>query len=480
MALNTAQRIAKNTLALLGSEVVVRALTFMITLFIARRLGAQSFGQYSFALAFVALFMVFGDMGMGTLTTRNVAREKGLVNKYVDNLLLVKVLLGLLTFGLIFLIMQFMGKTAEVKLLVYTAAAWLVIDSINLLIKAIFNAFEVMEYVAAVTILEKVFYFAFCALILFTDIFQKKLLLLVAAYPVSSALALVCGLFILRRRITRISLEIDWGFWKSVIKEGWPFAASGLFAGLYFSIDIVILSQLKSDEIVGWYSAAYKIFLILYALQSFYFQALFPVASRFYKESAESFRKLLNRSGRLILSYTIPLAVGGIVLAPSIVHLVYTSKYIYSVTALQILLLNLITRGITGLYNNILSASGQQKNYMYGFAVGALSNTILNLALIPSFSLGGAAAATVISTVAMAAFCYFKSTKTIHITFKKFMFKPALSSLLMALILVVFIKLNLFVLVVLGMISYTFFMFILRGIADEDMKFLLRTLKLRD
>nr|HID59936.1 hypothetical protein [Desulfobacterales bacterium] len=124
--------------------------------------------------------------------------------------------------------------------------------------------------------------------------------------------------------------------------------------------------------------------------------------------------------------------------------------------------------------------SGQQKNYMYGFAVGALSNTILNLALVPSFSLGGAAAATVISTVAMAAFCYFKSTKTIHITFKKFMFKPALSSLLMALILVVFIKLNLFVLVVLGMISYTFFMFILRGIADEDMKFLLRTLKLRD
>jgi len=479
MELNVTQRIAKNTLVLLSSEAVIRALTFIITLLIARRLGAVSFGQYTFALAFVALFTVFADFGISTLIVRNVARERDLVAKYAGNFILLKLFLGLVVFCFVSLMIQFMGKGPEVKVLVYLAAMWLIIDSINMLIKAIFKAFEVMERVALIAIVEKAIYFGLCSWILLSSTFQRKLLLVVVAYPVSSVLALGLGLFLLGR-ITRLSLEIDIGFWRDMLREGWPFTAMGIFAATYLYLDKVILSMMKGDEVVGWYNAGCKLFLTIYAIQNFYYQALFPVGSRLFKESSEALKRLLDKTAKLILTYTVPLAAGGIILGPSLVRSLYGSEYISAIPVFQILLLNIVVKGINALYGGtVLLISDRQRDFMSAVGWGALTNVVLNMLLIPPLSLKGAAIATVCSETVVAVYSYLKAKEVLDIRMGRFVLKPVLSSSFMAFILCISSGRNIFFLIALGMISYFLLMFLFKGITVEDIAFVYNSFRIR-
>ena len=58
---------AKNTAALLA-QFVVSIIALVLSVFIARNLGAVVFGKYSFA--FTAIFAVFSDLGYNTLLSR--------------------------------------------------------------------------------------------------------------------------------------------------------------------------------------------------------------------------------------------------------------------------------------------------------------------------------------------------------------------------------------------------------------------------
>jgi len=70
-------------------------------MYTARYLGAEGFGILSFALAFTGIFGVFSDLGLSTLTVREVACDKTLASKYLGNIAVMKIILVVITFGLI-------------------------------------------------------------------------------------------------------------------------------------------------------------------------------------------------------------------------------------------------------------------------------------------------------------------------------------------------------------------------------------------
>jgi O-antigen/teichoic acid export membrane protein len=91
--MNTVQRIAKNTGVLLASQIASYILGLFFIMYTARYLGAEGLGILSFALAFTGIFGVFADLGLSTLTIREVARDKSLAGKYLGNVAVMKVIL---------------------------------------------------------------------------------------------------------------------------------------------------------------------------------------------------------------------------------------------------------------------------------------------------------------------------------------------------------------------------------------------------
>ena len=99
----------------------------------------------------------------------------------------------------------------------------------------------------------------------------------------------------------------------------------------------------------------------------------------------------------LMTVLSIPLVIGGVVLAPRIVDFMYGASFFPSILALQILM---VMAGIllfyAGFYG-ILIVANHQKKLIWVTLFGAVANIILNLILIPKYSLYGAAVASVMT-----------------------------------------------------------------------------------
>lgn len=115
-------------------------------MYTARYLGAEGFGILSFALAFTGIFGVFSDLGLSTLTVREVARDKSLASKYLGNIAVMKVILVIITFGLIALSINLLGYPEQTIKVVYLVALSIIFSAFSGMFYSIFQAYEKMEY----------------------------------------------------------------------------------------------------------------------------------------------------------------------------------------------------------------------------------------------------------------------------------------------------------------------------------------------
>ena len=113
------RRIAKNTTVYLLAQIIGYIFTFFVILFAARYLGAEGYGILSIAISLSAIFGIFTDLGLGILTVREISRDKSLTDKYIGNILLIKIILAILTFGLTILTVRIIGYSQEVITVVF-------------------------------------------------------------------------------------------------------------------------------------------------------------------------------------------------------------------------------------------------------------------------------------------------------------------------------------------------------------------------
>lgn len=152
--MNTVQRIAKNTGMLFASRIASYILCFFFVMYTARYLGAEGFGVLSFALAFTGIFGVFTDLGLQQLTVREVARDKSLAGKYLGNIAVMKVILVIITFGLIAIFINHLGYPEQTIRVFYLFALSVIFVSFSQMFYSTFQAYEKMEYVSAMLKME--------------------------------------------------------------------------------------------------------------------------------------------------------------------------------------------------------------------------------------------------------------------------------------------------------------------------------------
>src|SRR5690606_6957812 len=132
---------------------------FLYTIYTARYLGAKGFGILSFALAFTSIFGVFADLGLNTLATREISRSISLSEKYLGNIIPLKVILAIITLGFIVCTINLIGYSDETKKVVYIIALSAIFTTFIGIFNSIFQAFEKMEYQSIGLILQSILMF---------------------------------------------------------------------------------------------------------------------------------------------------------------------------------------------------------------------------------------------------------------------------------------------------------------------------------
>ena len=475
--MSTARRIAKNTSILSISQIISYVLIFFYTIYIARFLGADGFGIISFALAFSGIFSIFVDLGLSVLTVREVSRDKSLEKKYLGNVLLIKIILAFLTFGLIALFVNLIGYPHETIVVVYFVSISTILASLSGIFYSIFQAFEEMEYQSLGQILNSIL--MFCGILLGISLgFNVSGFSFI--YLLSSFITLIFILFIYIWKFSSFKIEIDLSFWKQTLKEALPYGIAGIFSTIYYWIDSVMLSIMVGNEIVGWYNAAYKIIYFFLSFYTLLIISIFPVMSTFYKTSHKSLKFAFERLFKYLLIISVPIAVITTLLSTRIILFMYSEGYIQSIIALQILIWTIIFMFINGLAGNLLGSVNKQLIVTKITGFGAISNILLNIILIPKFSYVGASFATVITEFILMPILIYVMWKSGYTNLKpliKDLPKIIFSSLVMSLFVIYLNSLNLFLLILIASITYFGTILITKTLDDEDILILKSIIK---
>jgi O-antigen/teichoic acid export membrane protein len=400
---NQGSTIAKNSIFLMVSQVISKALGAIFFILAARYLGKVYFGRYSFVLAFVGVFMVFIDFGLGTLATREVARSKSKASYYLANILVIRIILSIVSAFFVVLIINLMHKSSDVVLGVYIAAAWLLINSLSNSYGAIFNAFERLDYSALLAIFQKAIIFGLGLYVLLTGHKIVALLLVVlCAEVVNAALAA----YFVYTKFAKPTIEISLTFCKSLAIKAIPFAILAVFVSLYFKIDIIMLSIMKNDAVVGWYGAAYRLLEACMFIPVAMTAATYPVLSRLSLSSRNELQLLYEESFKILLLIALPISVGTTLLANKIVLFIYGADFINSARALTILIWAIVFLFENSLLGVLIYAIDKQKTLLWLSGVTVLLNISLNLILIPLLSYVGASITTLVCEIVVFAFAF--------------------------------------------------------------------------
>ena len=401
----TVQRIAKNTGILLISHVISYLLGFFYVMYTARYLNKEGFGVLSFALAFAQIFGVFIDLGLGPLIVREVARDKSLASRYLANIGAMKLILAVITFVLIASVINLLGYPKQTVWVVYLIALSVIFTALTRMFYSIFQAFEKMEYRSLGQILNGVL-----MLIGIIYAIRSGFSVIGFAFVYSAAAFIVLGysLVILRWKFAgpifasgANLLEIDRSFWKESIKEAWPMAAAAVGLIIYFKIDIVMLSLLKKgDAAVGLYSVAYRISEVSTIIPAMFMASVFPVLSRYHKDSRDLFVSVYQKSVKFLLYIALPMALTVTLLAGPIVNLIFRKDFLGSTIALQILIWSAAISYITMVLGTVLITADKQMLRLKLLLIMLILDVILNLIMIPKYSYVGASIATVVARAA--------------------------------------------------------------------------------
>jgi O-antigen/teichoic acid export membrane protein len=201
------------------------------------------------------------------------------------------------------------------------------------------------------------------------------------------------------KKLVKVSFDIDLSLMKQLIKEAVPIAVASVFTVVYFKIDVLMLSFLRGDAEVGFYSAAYRITDALVFLPAAFTTSTFPLMSKYFKDSFDSFSFAYARTFKYLFAAGLLIAVLVTFASEKIILTFYGPEYQNSVIALQILIWATAITFISVLISSTCVSSGNQQIISKTAILASLLNVILNLILIPSTGYVGAAIATVFSVL---------------------------------------------------------------------------------
>ncbi|PJA93048.1 MAG: hypothetical protein CO132_04810 [Candidatus Kerfeldbacteria bacterium CG_4_9_14_3_um_filter_45_8] len=399
-----AARIARNTTYLTVASIVQKVISFGYFAFLATALGADQLGQYSAALKFTSVFVIFMDFGLGPLLTREVAKDESRLQENFEKFLSIKAALIVLSLAALVGSAQiwntaFETVTAADVRLIYVGAFIIVFDTLTFTLFSIFRALKQLlwEAIGIVIYQSAILLAGFGALH-----FGLPLPYVLGALLLASAVQFVYMLGVLFKK-TSVKIRWNWN-WKTVwqiISLAAPFAFAGILFRLNGTADSLMLKSMIGDRVTGWYELAFKLTFALTVLPGAFATSYFPVVSTYYQQAREKLSGTFETGVVYMLILSLPITVAVFVLGDDIVLRVWGTDFEASIETLSILMVALPFIFLNYPVGNFLNAVDKQKLNTFNMFIALLVNIVLNLALIPYYTFNGAAWAAVASSVVL-------------------------------------------------------------------------------
>ena len=409
-----------------GIQVANRILALALGIVLARTLGPDGYGVYAYAFAIMSLLMVAAEAGVPTLLMREVAASqgrgewgllRGALRRGAQFVTLVATTVSML--GLLILAWFIDSLRPEV---LYTTALMLLVLPVAALCKTVAHAMRGLHRVvvgqAVDMLIRPLLVLTIIAAVFMVWPEQREPYVAMAAQLLGALVVLLIGTLVLRRVLPEDSRaaapEYKSRQW---LKSALPFTLIGGAGIINNQADIIMLGWFMESDDVGIYRVAVQgATLVGFCLQAVS-AVVAPQFSRLHAQGdTKRLQRLVTNSTRAVLAAALPIALVFMVGGGAIAGHVFGGEYAAAYPSLAILAAGQLTLAVLGLTGPLVSMTGFEKIVSTAMWLSAFANIVLNLVLIPSFGLNGAAMATVFTVFGWHVFLFMLSKKRLGVT----------------------------------------------------------------
>lgn len=400
--MNTTQKIAYNTVAQIVGKAATTITTLLVTILVTRRFGPAGYGDFTIMLAYGALFYIVSDFGLNAIVTRDLSADETKTALYFRNLLAMRLVIGFFLFGIGILILTLFPYSKFVKTGVIISLLTIFTQALHSSANAIFQTRLRYDFSVLASILGSLVILILAFLLVLGG---RSLLPVVGSYVVGGIVVVAASLIFVGRvtgafrpaTFANVAGWFDLDLWRYLFISALPLGIATVFTVVLQRADALMLSVFESSEVVGYYGASYKIFEFALVFPTFFINSVYPIMVRHFKDGQDRLLRTVKLSGLFLLAVSILGSIIGFVLSPLIIRIVAGPEFGDSVLTLRLLLLGLPFFYLSALFLWLLITLGKQKQIPVVYGVGALSNVVLNLVLIPRYSLYAPAVTTWVS-----------------------------------------------------------------------------------
>lgn len=398
--MNPLRRIARSSLTLMTGDAVARAIVFVTTIFIARKLGPAPFGLVTFAQALLGYLLLLSDWGTTSYGVREMASNPPRARASWIALTVFRFVLAVLFAGVAVAITYASPLGATERLVVALTllsaiAASAVPDwssrggghmGVAASMGVMHNALALVAILLLVTGPESVAWVPGVRL---------------AALTITAAI----GLWMLGARLPRSPISArEWirerGLGRLMGSALVLLLANGSVL-IYNTADQLILKVMRGDHETGLYGSAYRIIQLPLAAWYAVTASALPELSRLWREDPPV-------ASRLVRKLTLGAFAAGAGIAAVIwvargwvVRLIFGAEYGPSADVLGILAFAVPLEFVASVKGTAYVAAGRERGTLVCVAIAAITNVVGNLIFIPGHGMQAAAWVTLASYAAL-------------------------------------------------------------------------------
>ncbi len=394
-------------------RIIQMILAFFIGVWIIRYLGPEQYGILSYVIAFVTIFSVLSELGLNTIAIREMLNNKFNKEKIFGTIFFLKLYGGIFAVILSSITVFLINNNPTITLMVFIAS-----------LSLIFRSSDVIDYwlqsqvVSKYSVYTRTLSSIGSAIIkICLILFKAPLIFFVTIILIESIFVFIGLSIVYNKKIKKANKIKHWIFdiktAKQLLKDSWPLILSSISIIIYMKIDQIMIGNILGDKQLGQYSAIIKLSELWYFIPVLVMNSVFPAILEAKKKSKKLYMNRLQTSYDILVWTAILIAIPISFFAKDIVNLLYGTEFTKASPVLSIHIWAGIAVFLGVASNKFLVAENLTKIFFYITALGVISNLILNIILIPTIGITGAAIATLISYfIATFSLIIFKQTKT--------------------------------------------------------------------
>ena len=383
-----------NTSWLFVERIFRMSIGIFIGIWMARYLGVEKFGIFSYAQSFVGLFAAISTLGLDGIVIRELVKEKN-EKVLLGTVFFLKLIGAFATLVFISIAINFTENESITNILIFIIASATIFQSFNV-IDMYFQSIVLSKYIAYANIISQTI-----SLLIKATLILYKAPLIAFAYAVlfdSIILAFWYIYFFFKySKFTFFNFRFNRKIAIFLLKSSWPLILSGIVISIYMKIDQVMIKEMLGNKAVGLYAAAVKLSQAWYFIPMLIASSLYPAIINAKEINEKIYYERLQKLYDFMVWISLVIAISMTFLSNWVVELLYGGQYNEAGNVLKIHIWAGIFVALGVVRGKWIIVENLQKYTPIYLLIGLILNILFNYFYIPKYGIEGAAYATLIA-----------------------------------------------------------------------------------